>query len=244
MIYAIGDIHGQLGQLDEALRLIEQDGGRAARVVFLGDYTDRGPDSRGVIERLIEGVEAGRNWTVLRGNHDRMFARFVRYGSATDARISSGNTWLHPTLGGTTTLASYGVFAEAQSGQDEIVQAARRAVPETHLDFLDSRPLWHETDDQIFVHAGIRPGIEMTRQEEDDLIWIRKGWLEDPRDHGKLIVHGHTALDFPCHYGNRLNLDGGAGFGRPLIPAVIEGRDCWLLTGNGRVQLMPIGTGF
>ena len=121
MIYAIGDIHGQLGQLDEALRLIEQDGGRKAKVVFLGDYTDRGPDSRGVIERLIEGVKSGRDWTVLRGNHDRMFARFVRYGSATDTRVSSGNTWLHPTLGGTTTLASYGVFAESLSDQDEIV---------------------------------------------------------------------------------------------------------------------------
>ena len=76
-------------------------------------------------------------------------------------------------------------------------------------------------------------------QDAEDLLWIRDGFLESTINYGKLIVHGHTALDAPQHYGNRVNLDGGAGYGRPLVPAVFEGRDCWLLTDKGRMPLCP-----
>ncbi|MBL4813166.1 MAG: metallophosphoesterase, partial [Rhodobacteraceae bacterium] len=116
MIYAIGDIHGQKTMLDHALALIHADGGQDARIVFLGDYTDRGPDSRLVVEALMEGFEQGRNWVAVRGNHDRMFSRYVRYNNEHDPRISSGKGWLHPALGGQTTLASYGVDAGVLSG--------------------------------------------------------------------------------------------------------------------------------
>lgn len=235
MIYAIGDIHGQIEALRSALALIRADGGDEAPIVFLGDYPDRGPDTRRVIDLLIEGIDRGRPWTVLRGNHDRMFSRFVRSGNPHDGRISSGKGWLHPDLGGPMTLASYGVDAHAP----DLLEQTRARVPLAHLDFLDSRPLWHRHDDLLFVHAGIRPGIALDAQDEDDLIWIRDGWLNDPRDHGFLVVHGHTALHAPRHHGNRLNLDGGAGFGRPLIPALIEGRSAWLLTQAGRVPLLP-----
>lgn len=246
MIYAVGDIHGQKTQMDRALALIGADGGTGAEVVFVGDYTDRGPDTRGVIDVLIAGVETGRNWTVLRGNHDRMFTRFVRDGVIDDPQIASGKGWLHPALGGRDTLRSYGVTLPDTDAEirdpglvDEIAKEARAKVPETHLDFLESRPLWYRTEVAIFVHAGIRPGIEMADQEEDDLIWIRNGWLDDTRDHGTMIVHGHTALDEPAHHGNRINIDGGAGYGRPLVPVHFDGDDWHTVHETGRSLLWP-----
>jgi serine/threonine protein phosphatase 1 len=94
-----------------------------------------------------------------------------------------------------------------------------------------------ETDSHIFVHAGIRPGIAIEDQTEDDLVWIRHEFLEDDTDHGKLIVHGHTPVERPMHYGNRVNLDTGAGYFDPLTAAVFEGNDCWILTPGGRMEI-------
>lgn len=235
MIYAIGDIHGQLVELDRVLSLIEADGGPDAHIVFLGDYTDRGPDSRGVLDRLINGVSQGRRWTVLRGNHDRMFCRYLTDGNEHDERIKSGKGWLNPSLGGPTTLASYGVNIE----EGDILKRAQAAVPPEHLAFLESRSLWYETDDLLFVHAGIKPGVPMDEQDEDDLIWIREGFLDHEEPFEKLIVHGHTALEQPTHFGNRIDIDSGAGYGRPLTAAVFEGTDCFILTETGRVPLLP-----
>ncbi len=238
-LYAVGDIHGHVDLLDRALALIEADGGRAAEVVFLGDLADRGPDTRGVIQRLIDGIDAGRPWQVLKGNHDRMFSRFVRSAEIHDARILSGVDWLHPRLGGPETLASYGVASSAQTPPERIAKAARAAVPAAHLDFLDSRPLWVERGALLFVHAGIAPGVALEAQTEDDLIWIRDPFLNHARPHPWLVVHGHSAVELPEHRGNRVNLDGGAGYGRMLHPAVFEGRDAWLLTEAGRKPLRP-----
>ncbi len=235
MIYAIGDIHGQLAELDRVLSLIEADGGADAHIVFLGDYTDRGPDSRGVLDRLINGVSQGRRWTVLRGNHDRMFCRYLTDGNEHDERIKSGKGWLTPSLGGPTTLASYGVNVE----EGDILKRAQAAVPPEHLAFLESRSLWYETDNLLFVHAGIKPGVPMDEQDEDDLIWIREGFLDYEEPFDKLIVHGHTALEQPTHFGNRIDIDSGAGYGRPLTAAVFEGTDCFILTETGRVPLLP-----
>lgn len=261
MIYAIGDIHGQLEMLEAALALIEADGGLDAQVIFLGDYTDRGPDSKGVLDALIKGRDQGRNWHFIKGNHDRFFSHYVQYGDQHDPMVKSGISWLNPRLGGENTLASYGVTSDnspiyerredgleylvsyQKNGKslspDEVQKLARDAVPQEHLDFLDGNPLTIETDDLLFVHAGIKPGVPMQNQDPEDLLWIREGWLDNTDDHGKLVVHGHTALDHPQHHGNRVNLDGGAGYHRPLVPAVFEGRTCWLLTADGRKPLAP-----
>ena len=259
MIYAVGDIHGQRAELEKALRWIEADGGPDARIVFLGDYTDRGPDSRGVLEILSRGMAEGRNRVAIKGNHDRMFERFVEANDVHDDHIKSGKGWLHPALGGQRTLGSYdggepflhpmngglatllayGVEIEEGARQDAVQSAARDLVPESHRTFIAGLPLWHREGELTFVHAGIRPGVPMEEQVEDDLLWIRDGFLEDTRDHGSLIVHGHTALDRPEAYPNRVNLDGGAGYGRPLLPAVFDGRDAWLLTGEGRERMEP-----
>jgi len=235
VIYAVGDIHGQLQQLQNALALIETDGGTEAEIVFLGDFVDHGPNARGVIDTLVQGQKQERRWICLRGNHDRMFARFLQDGQQHDNRISSGIGWLNPAVGGLTTLASYGVDGLAP----DVLAKAQNAVPESHQKFLQNLPLWHPHEELIFVHAGIRPQVAIAQQSEDDLLWIRDEFLDFKASHGPLIVHGHTALRHPMHCGNRINLDGGAKTGNPLIPAVFEGNDCWLLSEKGRVPLRP-----
>ncbi|MEP1933373.1 MAG: metallophosphoesterase family protein, partial [Roseibium sp.] len=225
-IYAIGDVHGQIDMLHFALELISVDGGKDAQVVFLGDYVDRGPDSRAVVQLLIDGVADGRNWIVLRGNHDRYLTRFLDDKIVNDSRTRPDLMWWNPILGGDKTLASYGVQARDGDPIGPVHDAALAAVPEEHRSFLTGLPLLHQTEDILFVHAGIRPGVPLEDQIEDDLIWIRDGFLDDPRNHGRLVVHGHTALEAPQHFGNRIDLDGGSGYGRPLYPAVFEGANC------------------
>lgn len=261
MIYAIGDTHGQKAMLDHALVLIAADGGADAPAVFLGDYTDRGPDSRGVLDTLIAGRDAGLNWTFVKGNHDRMFLRFLEQGITHDDAIKSGLSWLNDRLGGPQTLASYGLAktgpatflrdtrnrevlvnyptADGDLSLQELVSRANDLVPEAHRQFLHAAQLMHRAGDLLFVHAGIRPGVPLDQQAEDDLIWIRDGWLDNTDDHGFTVVHGHTALDAPAHCGNRVNLDGGAGYGRPLVPVVFDKGQVFTLTDAGRKPLLP-----
>lgn len=235
-IYAIPDIHGQDALLEEALARIERDGGPDARILFLGDLVDRGPDSRAVIDRILKGRAEGRPWTVLRGNHDQMFLDFLDTGSLQFNQIKSGLSWLDRRLGGAATLASYGV---TEKNDTAAWKAAQGAVPRAHRDFIAALPLWHEASDLLFVHAGIRPGVPLGDQTPDDLMWIREGFLEYRKPHPWLVVHGHTALDWPQYFGNRVDLDAGAGYGRPLWPAVFEGTNGWLLTESGRIALCP-----
>lgn len=257
MLYCIGDIHGFTDQLDRALALITADGGADAPIVFLGDYVDRGPDGKGVIQTLMDGQAAGRPWTCLIGNHDLMFWRFVTQGIAHDAHIKSGKGWLHHRLGGNTTLASYidaKALARASGRPDFITEggdgldtealarlqdAAQAVVPQAHLDWIASQPRLHETQDHIFVHAGLRVGVPLADQTESDLTWIREGWIDNLDAHAKMVVHGHTALDFPTHHGNRINLDAGAGYGRTLVPAVMDDELWFTLDDTGRSPLSP-----
>lgn len=238
-IYAIGDIHGQITQLERALSLIEQDGGQDAEIVFIGDYTDRGPASAEVLDVLINGVAQGKQWHCLKGNHDRMFSWFMQDYPQHDAYLPVYLYWLHERLGGDKTLASYGVEVTDTGRQLAVHADAKAAVPQTHVDFLNGLALSYQTPDLFFAHAGIRPGVDLDMQDEEDLLWIRKEFHKDPRDHGKLIVHGHTPVERVTHYGNRVNIDVGAGYGQPLRPVVFEGRTCWTLGEEGRVALVP-----
>ncbi|MEZ5798211.1 MAG: metallophosphoesterase [Paracoccaceae bacterium] len=240
-IYAIGDIHGHLGLLRGLHRLIAGDQARfgAGTVVHVGDLVDRGPDSRGVVEHLRRGIAEGCDWVVLKGNHDRMFSRFLRDPMEPEPGLRPDLGWLHPRLGGVQTLESYGVHAPGDRPVAKVHADAIAAVPPEHRDFLDARPTWHRTDEAVFVHAGIRPGIAMEDQAETDLVWIRQGFLDDPRDHGALIVHGHTAIDAPTHYGNRVNIDSSAAYGGPLSAIVIDGGRVFHLSEQGRLPLSP-----
>lgn len=241
--YAIGDIHGHIDLLRHAHDLIAQDrrdtGDDDAPVIHLGDLVDRGPDCRGVVQYLLDGTERGEKWLTLKGNHDRMFARFLRDPMEPEPGLRPDLSWLHPRLGGAETLASYGVRNAMDRPIAPVHAEAVEAVPQAHRVFLQSRPTWVQRGDCVFVHAGIRPGIPMPQQAETDLVWIRAGFLDDPRDHGFLVVHGHTALDQATHYGNRLNIDSSAAYGGPLTAVVIEGRDVFHLTDHGRVPVQP-----
>ncbi len=242
-IYAIGDIHGQHDMMLDALTRIEADGGAAAKVIFLGALGDRGPDSRAVIDTLSAGRAQGRDWTALRGNHDRMFLNFLEEGALVDPRIrsrevrESGRGWLHPVMGGGDTLASYGIDTALPA--PALMEATRTAVPPAHYDFLRACPLYHIEGDLLFVHAGIDPALPLDWQDEDRLIWIRDPFLEHSEPFEWLVVHGHSAIEVPRHYGNRVNLDSGAGFGRPLTAAVFDEGQVFVLGPRGRIPLEP-----
>lgn len=236
-IYAIPDIHGHADKLADALDLIEKDGGKDADIVFLGDYIDRGPDSKGAIQLLVDGQIEGRNWTLLKGNHDRLMEFFFADPMLFDPQFLVGYSWFHERLGGVETLASYGVEVKEGRRHFEILAEAKEAVPQSHLDFLRSLKLTRLTDDHLFVHAGIRPGVALEDQSEQDLVWIREEFHKSDEKYPWLIVHGHTPVEVPTHYGNRVNLDAGAGYGKPLVVAVFEGPECWLLTKDGRIPL-------
>jgi serine/threonine protein phosphatase 1 len=236
-LYVIGDLHGQIAMLETALDRIAADGGADAPLISLGDLVDRGPDSRAVIDVLLQGQVSGRNWVVLKGNHDHMFHRFLEDGRIHDPQIKSGANWLHQRLGGAATLASYGVTGMHSRPISDLAADARAAVPDAHLTFLQGLPVAHRVGDLLFVHAGIAPHVALDDQTEDDLLWIRDPFLNHTQPHPFLVVHGHTALDAPAHYGNRINLDSGAGYGRPLTIAVFEGGRVWTLEPNGRHPL-------
>jgi serine/threonine protein phosphatase 1 len=239
-IYAMGDSHAHLSQVENALDLIARDmGSSSAEVIFLGDYVDRGPHARALLDLLIAGPASAQKWTILKGNHDRMFCRFVDDGRLDDPHIKTpGLDWLHPRLGGSQTLASYGVETDNRA-VDQILFDAQQAIPSTHLDFLKSLPLTAQRADKLFVHAGIRPDVALQDQTDDDLMWIRDPFLDHTAAFPWLVVHGHTAGVRPVHKGNRVNLDCGAGYGNPLVPVVFEGDAAFTLTPHGRVTLQP-----
>lgn len=237
-LYVIGDVHGHLDQLLAAHERVFADGGRDATIAHVGDLIDRGPDSRGVVDHLMAGRAQGRPWIVTRGNHDRFLAQYLTQPGWVDPGLSSRDHWtLHPSLGAPETLRSYGV--DAALPPERLLAEARRAVPAAHVAYLASLPLYFLHPLALVVHAGVRPGVDLCAQAEEDLVWIRQGFLDSSHDHGPLVVHGHTAIRTATHYGNRLNVDGGAAYGRPLCAVVIERDGAHLLTDNGRLPLKP-----
>lgn len=238
-IYAIGDIHGRLEHLCAAHRRIERDGGEDAQVVHVGDLIDRGPDSRAVVELLMEGQAQGRDWIVLKGNHDRALPNFLRDPRWIDPRAAERKDWIARDVGAEAALASWGVADAANRPLDEIHAEAVAKVPEDQARWLLGLPAWHLTPLALFVHAGVRPGVDLRAQVEDDLLWIRKPFHDDCRDHGVLVVHGHTPVRRPTHYGNRVNIDTGAGDGGPLTAIRIDEAGVWVLDDGEAQPLRP-----
>lgn len=241
--YAIGDIHGHIDLLRAAHVRIAEDkvacDDKDAPIVHIGDLCDRGPDSRAVIDYLANGIAAGENWVVLKGNHDRMLALFLDDPSTQDPGLRADLSYLHPRIGGSTTLASYGVANPGDRPMAPVHAESVSAVPAAHRDFLTSRPNYFARGEAMFVHAGVRPSIAIEDQTEDDLCWIRTDFLDHRGAFPWLLVHGHTALDAATHYGNRVNIDSSAAYGGPLTAVVIEGREVSILTNEGRMPLLP-----
>jgi serine/threonine protein phosphatase 1 len=228
-VYAIGDIHGRSDLLAELHAGIVADaasrGATRRVIVHLGDYVDRGPDSAGVVYRLLDAVPDGFDSICLLGNHERMMLDFLEDASA-------GPLWLRN--GGDATLASYGVAYETKESFDlqrlrGLQGELRHRLPERHLAFLRGLRLVHIEGDYAFVHAGIRPGVALEAQEEMDLLWVRGLFLRSDRDHGKIIVHGHTIMPEPEIMPNRIGIDTGAWYTGRLTSLALEGSQRHLL---------------
>jgi serine/threonine protein phosphatase 1 len=202
LTYAVGDIHGALHKLENLIARCERHAdGRPTTFVFVGDYIDRGPQSRGVIQTLIELEQKMPGHVVaLMGNHEAMLLSIIDGNDPVE-------DWLPQ--GGAQTLRSYGVTDVGQ-------------LPREHVDWLRALRLSYDDGRRFFVHAGIDPDLALDAQREHDLLWIREPFLSDERDHGRLIVHGHTPVDdgIPELRPNRLDLDTGAGYGGPVTAAV------------------------
>lgn len=242
-VYAIGDIHGCIDDLTALLNVIDQDirSDHAADpvLIFVGDYTDRGPDSRGVIDALIQVHKGPIPAVFLLGNHDQMF---LDYLVDPTALATAKYHWLDAPLGGGATLASYGVPGADPMNPAATHAAFAAAVPPAHRLFLEQAPLYYPLGSYTFVHAGIRPGVPLSQQAKQDLIWIRDPFLHHTKPHDSIVVHGHTPVRKIAHHGNRINIDTGAVFGRRLSCLVLEGDQTWDLSATGRVPISPRAT--
>jgi serine/threonine protein phosphatase 1 len=230
-IYAIGDVHGCLDLLAELLdRIADHDAARpaaqATHVILLGDVIDRGPDSAGVLGLARERQLAGDALLMLLGNHEEMLLR------AQEGDREMLRAWMR--LGGRDTLRSFGV-EEVPEGADTATLAdlVRRAVPHRWTEWLRDLPLTARSGDYFFCHAGIRPGVPLARQSRRDLLWIREEFMDDPRDHGAVVVHGHTIVPRVEMLANRINLDTGAYRSGVLSALYLEGTTQALIQTGG-----------
>jgi serine/threonine protein phosphatase 1 len=206
-IYAVGDIHGRLDLLDPLLARIDEDISARpvakAMFVFLGDYVDRGPSSRETIDRLMAHGEANE-CVFLKGNHEQIAIRCLSDRSLFDH-------WMR--LGGVDTLISYGVSPKPSLDEMQIVRlqaAFHDALPQAHFRFFRDLRSSFTCGDFFFAHAGVRPSVELSRQKESDLLWIRDEFLSSNENFGKIVVHGHTPTREVEVASNRVNIDTGA----------------------------------
>ena len=221
--YVVGDIHGRLDLLDDLLAKIDADlkarPARKSLLVFVGDLIDRGPHSAQVIERLRSYRRPGVRPIFLLGNHEEVLLRIL---AGDRALISS---WLR--FGGVQCLESYGLNGREliRKRGDGALAAIRAAIPKSHVQFLESFIDTCRFGDYLFVHAGIRPGVELERQSQTDLRWIREPFLHDETDHGFTVVHGHTIGPKVEERANRIGIDTGAYRTGVLTALVIEGEE-------------------
>lgn len=225
--YAIGDVHGRADLLDQLLEKIEADlrrrPARKILLLFVGDLIDRGPGSAQVVEKLRTYQHPRVQPMFLLGNHEEVLLRIL----GGEAELIEKWRW----FGGTECMESYGVdrdrFKRASTG--EALEIIRSAIPANHVKFIES---FHDTcrfGDFLFVHAGIRPGVDLDQQLQADLRWIREPFLYDETDHGFIVVHGHTISEAPELLPNRIGIDTGAYRSGVLTALVIDGSDRWLL---------------
>lgn len=226
-VYAIGDIHGRADCLSSMLSLIGADIVNApidsVQIVFLGDYTDRGPASRDVIDCLVE-LSIHPHVICLRGNHDEALGSFL-------SDPEGGAAFLR--WGGRETLASYGVDTGSGRSNAQMSAELLRAMPQSHRRFLSGLKTSWQAGDYFFCHAGVRPGIDLDQQDPHDLMWIRGEFHDHEGCFGKVIVHGHTPRDQVDILPNRINVDTGAYANGRLSCVVLEGREHRLLQTRG-----------
>ena len=226
--YAIGDIHGRLDLLNLLLERIEEDIAARPRarifIIFLGDYIDRGADSAGVVERLRTYQPRDVTTIFLSGNHEEVLLK-----------ILAGERGIFPSwlkFGGAECAASYGMDVAALRRLDEAAAIAllQAKVPRAHREFLENCADTFRFGDYLFVHAGIRPGVGIDEQDRSDLRWIRDPFLSDGKDHGFVVVHGHTIVERVEERTNRIAIDTGAYRTGLLTCLAVEEGERWYLT--------------
>jgi serine/threonine protein phosphatase 1 len=226
LVYAVGDIHGRYDLMKQALAMIAEDAaaqarGRRPRLVFLGDYVDRGPDSAKVLQALVWLQRRGEfALTLLKGNHEQGLLQFLQ-------APEEGAPWL--SFGGAETLAAYGAPAPAEPTPAALVRARDALLdhlPASHLQLLSELELLAEAGDYAFAHAGVRPGTPLAAQTEADLLWIRRGFVDAAGPFERVIVHGHTWRDeHPQVSEHRIGLDTGAYATGVLTILRVDGAD-------------------
>lgn len=198
-IFAIGDIHGCLEKLRELIDQIGIDYTRDT-LVFIGDYIDRGSFSKEVVDYILRLRSEYKNIICLLGNHEQMFLRYLE-GIDEDLYLING---------GVNTLRSYEILLSDDT------EKRKSRIPAAHRRFFESLLPYYETDEYIFVHAGLRPGLPLSDQESHDLLWIRYEFMESEQDFGKTVVFGHTPLMSPLIDKNKIGIDTGAVYGGKL----------------------------
>lgn len=220
-IYAIGDVHGCYRQLIELLDRIGQDNADRSseatpNIIFLGDMIDRGPDSAKVIDKVIELTEDNTNVFALKGNHEQVFCDIA------GGDLMVVDDWLR--MGGRATLRSYGIDPDwAKTNKHHLPDRLSEAVPQSHVSWMSQLPLTARSNDYFFCHAGVRPGVRLSRQRNQDLLWIRQEFLEDNRPHGAVIVHGHSIESNVVVKHNRIGVDTGAYKTGKLSAVMLDG---------------------
>lgn len=223
-VYAVGDIHGRADLLVRLHRKIAADAAGAAGgrciVVYVGDYVDRGPDTCGVIDELLGETLAGFERVFLKGNHEDFLTRFLADGSM-------GDVWFMN--GGIETLESYGIdmapWVWDAHGLESVQKLMHERMGPGHLEFFRTLELYRVIGDYIFVHAGLRPGVPLDRQDPRDFMWIRHEFLESRDSFGGIVVHGHTPFPEPEVRANRIGIDTKAWQSGHLTCLVLDGAE-------------------
>jgi serine/threonine protein phosphatase 1 len=216
-LYAVGDIHGSAGLLEALLQKINADAaGRKRRLIFLGDYVDRGASSSAVIDILLSIRSQEPDAVFLKGNHEEAILDFL---DAPDRN----EDWLH--WGGDTTLESYGIEEIWSKSPARLAEELENKIPDAHLNFLKSLELWRVLGDYVFVHAGFKPGVALEDQKEKDCLWIRGEFHNAAPEArpAKVVVHGHHPVKKPQDHGWRIAVDTGAVWSDALTAVVLDG---------------------
>jgi serine/threonine protein phosphatase 1 len=204
-LFALGDVHGHWTELAGLIQtLYAQADFQPARdtLVQVGDLVDGGPDTRQVVEWCMAMAARHPHWVFLKANHEDMMLDALRHGNRT-----YGDFYMWWGQGGRETGESYRRTIRASAYEQRLMQP-RDYIPQAHLDWLEARPLYHETDRYIFVHAGLRPGIPLAAQAREDLLWIREEFIASRDDFGgKRVVFGHTPRREPLVRPNKIGID-------------------------------------
>ncbi|MBS1166841.1 MAG: serine/threonine specific protein phosphatase protein [Proteobacteria bacterium] len=209
VIYAIGDVHGCYAELKAAEQQVFADAANTPAerriILYLGDLVDRGPQSADVLDHLAGAPPPSFERLSLCGNHDEAFLSFLD-----DPHANMG--WLD--FGGEQTLDSYGIdltrLSRHRGGLGGLGEIVRATVPEAHVSLLRRLPVSVRFGDVLFVHAGVRPGVPLAAQNDDDFMWIREPFVSEPNGLGITVVHGHTPANEPVFAPGRIGIDTGA----------------------------------